>query len=570
MVRNHPSSLPSTTLRQPRIVAGPWVVLIVVALGFFMILLDTSIVNVAIPSMIDGLHASLDQILWVLNAYILVYAILLITAGRLGDMWGPKKLFMAGLVIFTAASAACGIAQNPDQLIFFRIVQGIGGAILTPQSLSIITSIFPPEKRGAAFGVWGGVAGLATATGPTLGGFLTTNFSWRAIFYVNVPIGILAVILAWLLMPELTNHRAHRLDIVGVILASAGLFSGVFGLIEGQRYNWGRIWNAGAFNLGPLHVGLLSIPSLLAYSIVILVLFVIWEAHVDEPLLPLSLFGDRNFSAANAISAIVAFAMLGLFLPFTIFLQSVLGLTAEEAGVVIVPMSITSMIMGPIVGRLTDKISGKYLLCIGLVLFASGMGLVIRGASLTATGTTFTLPLIVAGLGMGFTFAPMITLAMRNIAPVQAGSASGFINTIRQVGGTMGSAVVGALLQNHLVTGLHAQAVYYAARLAPALRAKFIAGFSHAGASGLQVGRGQTGGAVSHNGPQSVSHTLSVLSSAVFRHAFLDAMKSSLTLPIVVLVLGALVALLMQSSRAAQVSASERDDAEPRMAAAGE
>jgi EmrB/QacA subfamily drug resistance transporter len=567
---SHPSSSPSTTLRQPRIVAGPWVVLIVVALGFFMILLDTTIVNVAIPSMIDGLHATLDQILWVLNAYILVYAILLITAGRLGDMWGPKKLFMAGLVIFTAASAACGIAQNPEQLIFFRVVQGVGGAILTPQSLSIITSIFPPEKRGAAFGVWGAVAGLAAATGPTLGGFLTTNFSWRAIFYVNVPIGILAVILAWLLMPELTNHRAHRLDVVGVLLASAGLFSGIFGLIEGQRYNWGRIWNAGAFNLGSLHVGLLSIPSLLAYSIVILVLFVIWEAHVDEPLLPLSLFGDRNFSAANVISAIVAFAMLGLFLPLTIFLQSVLGLSAEEAGVVIVPMSITSMIMAPITGHLTDKISGKYLLCVGLVLFATGMGLVINVSSLTATGTIFTLPLIVAGMGMGFTFAPMITLAMRNIAPVQAGSASGFINTIRQVGGTIGSAVVGALLQNRLASGLHTQAVHYAMRLAPALRAKFIAGFSHAGTSGLQVGRGQTGGTVSHNVPPSVSHTLSVLSSAVFRHAFLDAMKSSLTLPIGVLVLGALLALLMQSSRASQASASRRDEVEPRRAAAGE
>lgn len=571
MASSRPVSFPQTTLSRPRIVANPWIILIVVALGFFMILLDTTIVNVAIPSMIDGLHATLDQILWVLNAYILVYAVLLITAGRLGDMWGPKRLFMAGLVIFTAASAACGLAQNPDQLIFFRVVQGFGGAILTPQSLSIITSIFPPEKRGAAFGVWGGVAGLAAATGPTLGGYLTTTFSWRAIFYVNLPIGVLAVILAWLIMPELTNHRAHRLDIIGVLLASVGLFAGVFALIEGQRYNWGRIWDSGAFNIGPLHAGLLSIPSLLAYSIILLVIFVIWESRQAEPLVPLSLFRDRNFSAANSISAIVAFAMLGLFLPFVIFLQSVLGLSAEDAGVVMVPMSLTSMAMAPITGHLTDKISGKYLLFIGLALFGAGMGMVIKVASLTATGTTFTLPLIVAGLGMGFTFAPMITLAMRNIAPVQAGAASGFINTIRQVGGTIGSAVVGALLQSRLASGLHDQAVRYSAQLPPAVRNKFVAGFSHASTGGLQVGRGQTGGHVSHNLPPAVLHHIEVLSSAVFRHAFLDAMKSSLVLPIVALGLGALVALMMQSSRASQASASEREEAnQPRVAAAGE
>src|SRR5436305_1279993 len=200
---------------------SPWVTLLVLTLGFFMILLDTTIVNVAIPSMIDGLHAGLDEILWVLNAYILVYAVLLITAGRLGDMYGPKRMFILGLAIFTLASALCGLAQTPTQLIIFRILQGVGGAILTPQSLSIITSIFPPEKRGAAFGVWGAVAGLAAIAGPTLGGFLVTQYDWPAIFYVNVPIGIIAIILAYLLMPELTIHRKHGLDLLGVFLASS-------------------------------------------------------------------------------------------------------------------------------------------------------------------------------------------------------------------------------------------------------------------------------------------------------------------------------------------------------------
>ncbi|MDQ2744306.1 MAG: DHA2 family efflux MFS transporter permease subunit [Chloroflexota bacterium] len=562
MADSAPVQFPQTSLKWPRFVASPWIVLIVVALGFFMILLDTTIVNVAIPSMIDGLHASLDQILWVLNAYILVYAVLLITAGRLGDMWGPKKLFMAGLVIFIASSAACGLAQSPDQLILFRIIQGIGGAILTPQSLSIITSIFPPEKRGAAFGVWGGVAGLAAATGPTLGGFLTTAFSWRAIFFVNVPIGILAFILAWLLMPELTNHRAHRLDIIGVILASAGLFSAIFALIEGQRYSWGRISNIGAFNLGSIQAGLISIPSLLVYGVILLILFVVWEARQDEPILPLSLFRDRNFSVANAVSAIVAFGLLGLFLPLTIFLQSVLGMTALQAGVAFVPTSLVSMFIAPVAGRLSDKINGKYILFAGLIFFAVGMGLVIVVASLGATGTTFTFPLIVAGIGMGCTFAPMVTLAMRNIAPVQAGSASGFINTIRQVGGTIGSAVVGALLQNRLATELHTQAVRFSTQLPVSFRSKFISGFSHAGKSGLQVGRGQTGsGNLPHNLPASVAHQLQSVSSEVFRHAFLNAMKPSLALPIAVLALGALVTLLMrgQPSNASE----ERREPEP-------
>src|SRR5947209_4243246 len=238
------------TLSTPRIVTNPWVILIVLTLGFFMILLDTTIVNVAIPSIIDGLHASLDQILWILNAYILTYAVLLITTGRLGDMVGPKKLFLIGLIIFTLSSAACGIAQNPEQLILFRVIQGIGGAILTPQTLSIITSIFPPENRGAAFGVWGAVAGVAAVAGPTLGGFLTTTFSWRAIFYVNVPIGIVAVVLAYLLVPELTSHRRHSLDLVGIALATAGLFVGVFALIEGQKYHWSTIISTGSFSIG--------------------------------------------------------------------------------------------------------------------------------------------------------------------------------------------------------------------------------------------------------------------------------------------------------------------------------
>src|SRR5216684_7953253 len=220
---------------------NPWLVLVVLTTGFFMILLDTTIVNVAIPSMSTGLNTTLDQILWVLNAYILVYAVLLITAGRLGDLYGQRTLFAIGLFIFTVASALCGVSQNVTELILARIVQGIGGALLTPQTLAILTTIFPPERRGAAFGIWGGVAGLATVAGPTVGGAIITYISWRWIFFINVPIGIAALVATFVFIPDLRPGRHHGWDIVGVILATAGLFGIVFGLIEGQRYDWGQI-----------------------------------------------------------------------------------------------------------------------------------------------------------------------------------------------------------------------------------------------------------------------------------------------------------------------------------------
>lgn len=555
-----------STLRKPPIVASPWVVLLVVALGFFMILLDTTIVNVAIPSIITALHASLDQILWVLNAYILIYAVLLITAGRLGDMFGPKKLFITGLIIFTVSSAACGLAQDPNQLILFRVIQGFGGALLTPQSLAIITSIFPPQQRGAAFGVWGGVAGIAAIAGPTLGGFLTTSISWRAIFYVNVPIGIAAVILAMVLMPELTSHRRHHLDILGVAVVSAGLFAGVFGLIEGQRYRWGPVLTAGTFHLGGLTASIVSIPTLLAASLVLLILFGTMEARVAEPLLPLRLFHDRNFSIANILSGVVAFAMLGLFLPMTIFLQSVRGLDALHAGFVFVPMSLTSMLVAPFSGRLVDKLNGKFILFAGMATFSLGLLAVVVVSSLSVTGVQYTPALVVAGLGMGATFAPLMTLAMRHINPSQAGSASGFINTTRQVGGALGSAVIGAVLENKLANDLHIQAVRYAVQLPPAFRARFIAGFAHAASGGLQVGRGQAGRATpAAHVPPAMAHRLGVLSAQVFDHAFLNAMKPSLVLSIGVMLAGSLLALGM---RTAPPKAAEQTEERP--LAAGE
>ena len=221
---------------------NPWAVLVVVSLGFFMTLLDLTIVNIAIPNMIDKLHASLDGVLWVLNAYALVLAVLVITAGRLGDLIGPRTMFVAGIAVFTVASAACGFAPGAGALIGFRAVQGLGAAMLMPQTLAIVTMTFPPERRGAAFGIWGAVAGLATIAGPTLGGLLVTAFDWRWIFFVNLPIGIAVLSVTFFIIPGFQPGRRHRFDILGVTLASLALLAICYGLVEGQRYDWGTVY----------------------------------------------------------------------------------------------------------------------------------------------------------------------------------------------------------------------------------------------------------------------------------------------------------------------------------------
>jgi len=413
-------------------------VLLVLCTGFFMILLDTTVVNIAIPSMIEGLHASLDQILWVLNGYILVYAVLLITAGRLGDLYGQRNVFAVGLVVFTAASAYCGLAPDVLHLQIARVIQGTGGALLTPQTLAILTSIFPADRRGAAFGVWGGVAGIATVAGPTLGGYLVADWGWRSIFYLNVPIGILALVATFVVIPDMRQGRKHRLDVIGVALATAGLFAIVFGLIEGQRFQWGTIW-------GPI-----TIPSMLGAGVGVLALFILWERRQAEPLMPLSLFRSRNFAIMNWIAVVVSFGMFGLFLPITIYLQSVLGLSALHAGLTIAPMSLVSMVVAPLAGRFSDKIGGKYILFVGCIIVVLGIGSLVLLAGPAVSPVRFLPSFAVAGLGMGMVFSPMATVAMRNVSPTMAGAASGVFNSFRQLGGVIGSSVVGAILQAQL------------------------------------------------------------------------------------------------------------------------
>jgi EmrB/QacA subfamily drug resistance transporter len=520
--------------------ANPWAVLLVVSLGFFMTLLDLTIVNIAIPNMITRLHASLDDILWVINAYALVLAVLVITAGRLGDLIGPRIMFALGIGVFTAASAACGLAPSAGWLIGFRAVQGLGAAMLMPQTLTIITNTFPADRRGAAFGVWGAVAGVATIAGPTLGGLLVTAFDWRWIFFVNLPFGVACLILTFFIIPDLRPGRRHRIDVPGVLLASAALLAICYGLVEGQKYNWGTI------------TGFISIPLVFVVGVLLLAAFLLlqWRTQDREPLVPFALFRDRNYSVVNWVSGTLSIGMMGIFLPFTIYLQSVLGFSALKAGLAMAPASLLSMFIAPVAGRFTDRVGGKYILMSGLALFGAGMGWVALEATTTSAWYDFLPALIVAGIGMGCIFAPMVTVAMRNVDPRMAGAASGVLNTVRQCGLVIGTAAVGALLQNRLVSAMHTQAITRSAALPARVRAPFIAQIQHSASNGIQVGAGQNGGSSAIPGlPAQLAAEIAHIAHEVFTFGYVAAMRSTMFFPVILLGIGALSCLLLKEGR---------------------
>jgi len=534
---------------------NPWAVLVVVSLGFFMTLLDLTIVNIAIPNMIDKLHASLDDVLWVLNAYALVLAVLVITAGRLGDLLGTRTMFVAGIAVFTAASAVCGFAPSPAWLIAFRAVQGIGAAMLMPQTLAIVTMTFPPERRGAAFGVWGAVAGLATIAGPTLGGLLVTAFDWRWIFYVNLPIGIIVLILTPIIIPKVVPGRRHRLDIPGVLLASAALLAICYGLVEGQKYNWGTI------------TGFISIPLILGLGVLLLVAFLLVQRMTQgqEPLVPFALFRDRNYAVTNWVSGVLAIGMMGIFLPLTIYLQSVLGFSALKAGLALAPASLVSLFVAPVAGRLTDKIGGKYILMSGLALFAVGIGWIGLIAQPDSNWPVFVAPLLVTGLGMGCIFAPLVTTAMRNVQPQLAGAASGVLNTVRQVGLVIGTAAVGALLQNRLVSAMTSQANARTGALPPGVRSRFVTQIHNSANNGIQVGAGQNGGSTHQipGAPPGLVAEIARIAHEIFTSAYVTAMRQTLIMPIILLAIGALSCLALKNGKPAREAAPQEAEKAP-------
>jgi EmrB/QacA subfamily drug resistance transporter len=522
---------------------NPWLVLLVVSLGFFMTLLDLTIVNIAIPNMITKLHASLDDILWVINAYALVLAVLLITAGRLGDLLGQRTVFFAGIALFTLASAACGLALTPGLLIAFRAVQGLGAALLMPQTLALLTMVFPADRRGAAFGIWGAVAGVATIAGPTLGGLLVTAFDWRYIFFINLPIGVVVLILTVMLIPDLRTGRRHSFDIGGVILASLALLAICYGLVEGQKYNWGTI------------TGFISVPMLFGTGAVLFALFAYAQVRRqdNEPLVPFSLFKDRNYALMNLVAGCIAIAMLGIFLPFSIYLQDVLGFSALKAGLTMAPASVVAMFVAPVAGRMSDRFGGKFILLTGLILFGGGMGGVVLIAQTSSAWYAFLAPQLVAGVGIGCTFAPLTTVALHDISPMMAGAASGVFNTTRQVGTVIGTAGVGALLQNRLAAGFASQVQQRAGQLPASARQQIVARFQASAKSGL------AGGPTQH---------ASALEKAIFTHGFVQAMRPTMLVPILFLLAGAISCLFIKQTHGRQAQEAPAIG-EPTSAAAG-
>ncbi|HTT00249.1 MAG TPA: DHA2 family efflux MFS transporter permease subunit [Streptosporangiaceae bacterium] len=540
----------------------PWAALTVLCLGTFAILLDTTIVNVALPSVITGLHAPLDQALWVVNAYLLVFCALLILASRLGDLFGPRRMFVAGLALFAVASALCGAAQNPGQLIAARVVQGIGAAAMAPQPMVIIQGVFPRKRMGAAFGVFSSMVGLAAVSGPTIGGLLTTYLSWRWVFYVNLPIAAAGIVLAYAFVPEIRAGRKHRLDLGGVLLASAGLAAVCYGVIEGQRYDWGSV----RFGI--------TIPEIIAAGAVLLAGFAAWERRHAEPLVPPVLLRSRTFALMVALNLAVQFALQSMLLVNSINLQSVLGFTAVHAGLTGLPLTLALTAMAPFAGRLTDRIGGKYVLMAGLAVYAAGIAGVAALASTHATSLTFAPALLVAGLGMGAIFAPLVTMAMRAAPPALAGSASGVLNTGRQLGATFGGAVTGAVLATRLAAGLNTRAAAAARLLPAAARAPFTGGFARAARSGLEVGRGQAGAALPHGTPAALAPELHQLAHQVFGASFIAAMRPTLAISVAVLIAGAAACLLLRRTPAPAIApapaGTDPAQAEPAAAVAAE
>lgn len=425
----------------------PWPALWALVLGFFMILIDTTIVSVANPRIMEGLRTDINSVIWVTSAYLLAYAVPLLITGRLGDRFGPKNLYLTGLVVFTLASAWCGFSGDITQLIVARVFQGLGASMMTPQTMAIITRIFPPNRRGQAMGLWGATAGVATLVGPVLGGVLVDSLGWEWIFFVNLPIGVVAFVMAWRLVPRLETHQ-HRFDILGVVLSALGMFLLVFGLQEGESYDWGTI-------AGPI-----SVWGLIGAGVVVLALFVVWQRlnTRGEPLLPLALFRDRNFALANAAMSTVGFTITSMSLPLVFYFQLVLGYTPTESALMLIPMAVITAALAQPVGKLVDRINPRYIAFTGAILLAASLAWY---SSLMVPDMAFgwlLLPSALLGVANACVWSPLSTTATRNLPQRQAGAGAGVFNTTRQVGSVLGSAAVAALIQARLTAELPAAA----------------------------------------------------------------------------------------------------------------
>jgi EmrB/QacA subfamily drug resistance transporter len=400
---------------------------VITSIALFMVVLDNLVVSTAIPVIRVDLGASIEQLEWTVNAYVLTFAVLLLTGAALGDRFGRKRLFMIGIGIFTGASAAAALAPSADWLIAARAVQGLGSAIVMPLTLTILSAAVPASRRGVALGAWSGVAGLAVAMGPLVGGAVVDGISWQWIFWLNVPIGIVLLPLATRLVES--HGQDKTLDLPGLALASTGLLGIVWGLVNGNSHGWSN---------GPI-VGALTIGG------VLLAAFVAWELRAPSPMLPMRFFRDRAFAAANGASLFMYFGMFGSIFLLTQFFQTSQGLSPLQSGLRVLPWTAMPMIVAPIAGALSDRIGGRPFMSVGLALQAIGLGWIAAVTEPTVGYGAFIGPFVFSGIGMGMFFAPVANVVLSAVRPQEEGKASGANNAIREVGGVLGVAVLASI-----------------------------------------------------------------------------------------------------------------------------
>jgi EmrB/QacA subfamily drug resistance transporter len=407
-----------------------WWTLGAVAFGLFMIMLDNTVVFVALSSIQSDLHISQSELEWVVSGYALTFAVLMLTGGKLADMFGRRLIFIVGLSIFTASSLACGLATGAGFLIGARVVQGVGAALMNPATLSIIVATFPPRQRGTAIGIWVGVSAMALAIGPLIGGILTEQINWSWIFFINVPVGIAGIIVSRLVITESRDEsEEQRLDLPGLLSSAIGLFGLTYALIEGNNYGWssGRILASFAVAA----VGLVS--------------FVVLEHRQRVPMLDLSLFKNSTFSGANVTMLLVALAMFGVFFFNSLYLGQVLGYSPIQTGAAFLPLTVLIVFVAPLAGRFSDKIGSRWLMGSGLVLLSASL-LSFSTLGVDSTFWDIVPGLILGGFGMSLAMTPTTAAAMGSVPVDKAGVGSAVLNSMRQVGGSLGIALMGAIV----------------------------------------------------------------------------------------------------------------------------
>ncbi|HYB26300.1 MAG TPA: MFS transporter [Solirubrobacteraceae bacterium] len=423
--------------------------LAIVSIGLFMMVLDNLVVNVALPSIHRDLGASIQTLEWTVNAYILAYAVLLLTGAALGDRIGRKRMFIAGISVFTAGSAAAALSPSIGMLIAARATQGVGAAVVTPLTLTLLAEAFPPEQRGLALGVWSGISGIGVALGPLVGGALTQLASWHWIFWVNVPIGIALVPLASRRLVESRGDVKH-LDLRGLALVSGGLFGIVYGLVESQTLGWSNA----------------EVVTGLTAGATLLVAFVVQELRTPEPMLPMGFFANRGFAVTNVVSIAMYFGMFGSIFFLSQFLQNVLHNTPLEAGVKLLVWTGAVMVVAPLSGFLSERYGSRLFMVAGLGLQAVALALLAMMASVHQSYASMVIPFVLAGSGMALVFAPSANAVLSSVRTSQTGQASGATNAIRELGGVLGIAILATVFTSH---GSYATPQAFVNGLVPAL-----------------------------------------------------------------------------------------------------